>query len=423
MLHQRTGVSQMTVRRLLPRMLLGIVLIAAGYAVGVVWGMKRLYPVDEVIAAAESLDLAFRQRRLEPTAFARWQYQRHFGELKWVEEIHPDALKTDASGIIGVREADDADRMRERLYRYIWKAPDLPRERLPDVIERGIADERYSGIESLDRIDRYVVDMAFGINSIVYHFHPARPGGRPVIYHQGHRGDFVLGKEMIADLLDAGHDVLAFAMPFEGMNAAPDIDSPRFGYIKNFGHNTFHLLESDELAPIKFFLEPLVAVINLLEREQAAADCLGMVGISGGGWTTILYSALDDRICRSWPVAGKLPVYLLALPPNDRNTNNRADKVVGDYEEFVPELNQIANFLELSVLGAKGENRRQTQVINKYDRLTYRGVGARHYEPAVKAAVQSLGGGDFSVVIDETHTLHEISPAARAMIVKDMAAE
>lgn len=89
-------------------------------------------------------------------------------------------------------------------------------------------------------------------------------------------------------------------------------------------------------------------------------------------------------------------------------------------QEFVPALNQIANFLDLSVLGSTGEGRRQTQVINKYDRLTYRGVATKHYEQAVKSAGRSIGGGDFGVVIDDTHTQHEISSSARALILKDL---
>lgn len=412
----------MAVKGLLTRALVCLALVAAGYAVGMVAGRKGLFPTNELIAAGESLQVRMQQARLEPNAFARWQYERHFGDLKWVEDLHPDAFKTDPGSIIHLRTAADVALMRGKLYRYIWKASGLPSRRLPDVVERGIRDERYSDLKNLDRIDRYVVDMEFGINSVIYHFRPSRLKGRPVIYHQGHRGDFILGKEMIAALLEAGHDVLAFAMPFKGMNAAPDIISPQFGYIRNFGHNIFHLLESDELAPIKFFLEPILAVVNLVEQERGS-DCLGMVGISGGGWTTILYSALDPRICRSWPVAGKLPIYLLALPPNDRNTNTRANQVVGDYEEFVPALNQIANFLDLSVLGSSGEQRRQAQVVNKYDRVTYRGVAAKHYERAVQSAVQSTGGGAFNVIIDDSHSEHEISADVRAMILDDMVAQ
>lgn len=33
-----------------------------------------------------------------------------------------------------------------------------------------------------------------------------------------------------------------------------------------------------------------------------------MVGLSGGGWTTTDYSALDPRITLSLPVAGSLPL-------------------------------------------------------------------------------------------------------------------
>ena len=399
-----------------------IAIVAGSYAVGLISGVKHLFPTDVIIGSVEDAERYVQESLLDKREYVRWEYQRHIGELQWVENLHPDALKTNPNAIIHAHTPSDVKTMRARLQRYIWKSSGLPKDRLPDSISLDISDERYASLGDLKRIDRYIVKMEFGINSIVYHFHPVDPNGKAVIYHQGHRGDFILGIETISALLDAGYSVLGFAMPFKGMNSAPDIYSPQFGFIKNFGHNTFYLLESEELAPIKFFLEPMTAVANFVEREYDFG-CLGMVGISGGGWMTILYSATDERICKSYPVAGKLPMFLLALPPNDRNTNNRADKVVGDYEEFIPELNQIANFLDLSILGASGEGRRQLQVINEYDNLTYRGIAARYYEDAVSSVVESMESGSFKIFIDDTHTRHEISPAARSVILDDLRAE
>ena len=35
-----------------------------------------------------------------------------------------------------------------------------------------------------------------------------------------------------------------------------------------------------------------------------------MIGISGGGWTTTVYPAIDTRISESFSVAGSLPLSL-----------------------------------------------------------------------------------------------------------------
>ena len=35
-----------------------------------------------------------------------------------------------------------------------------------------------------------------------------------------------------------------------------------------------------------------------------------MIGLSGGGWTTVVYAAIDERISDSFSVAGSIPFYL-----------------------------------------------------------------------------------------------------------------
>ena len=54
-----------------------------------------------------------------------------------------------------------------------------------------------------------------------------------------------------------------------------------------------------------------------------------MVGLSGGGWTTNLLSAIDDRIRYSFSVAGSMPIYY------------RLEASMGDIEQFLPEFTGI----------------------------------------------------------------------------------
>ena len=44
--------------------------------------------------------------------------------------------------------------------------------------------------------------------------------------------------------------------------------------------------------------------------ENFDFDSYYMMGISGGGWTTVLYSAIDDRISQSYSVAGTYPIFM-----------------------------------------------------------------------------------------------------------------
>jgi hypothetical protein len=66
-----------------------------------------------------------------------------------------------------------------------------------------------------------------------------------------------------------------------------------------------------------------------------------MLGISGGGWTTVLFSAIDDKISQNYSVVGSFPMFM------------RSDaKNIGDYEQMIPELYSIVNYLELYIMGS-----------------------------------------------------------------------
>ena len=71
---------------------------------------------------------------------------------------------------------------------------------------------------------------------------------------------------------------------------------------------------------LRYFLEPVALAINY------ALSTLGyehayLAGLSGGGWTTTVYAALDPRVPVSLPLAGSIPWYLFA------------DHQQGDYEQ------------------------------------------------------------------------------------------
>ena len=133
-----------------------------------------------------------------------------------------------------------------------------------------------------------------------------------------------------------------------------------------------------------------------------------MVGISGGGWTTVLIAAIDPRIKCSYPVAGSFPIYL------------RASRDWGDYEQTVPNLYRVANYPELYVMGAYGSGRKQLQILNKYDSCCFAGVKYQTYEDTIRQAVMKLGEGGFEVLLDDTHKEHKISNYALTVILNDL---
>jgi hypothetical protein len=326
------------------------------------------------------------------------------------EEIDPVYTETHPAALISIRSAADVAELRHRLISYLWGEDGLPLDTLPEVDE-SIEGDRYRIplLASAARIDRVTVRQDFGLHSTVHVFHPERNGGTLVLFHEGHQGDFLEHADVIGGLLNRGATVAAFCMPLLGVNDQPVVHLSRLGRLKLTSHEQMAFLEPKQGHPVKYFLEPVVVFLNHVTRT-GGFEHVAMVGISGGGWTTTLAAALDPRIQTSFPVAGSYPFYL--------RSESRRDW--GDFEQVVPELYRTANYLELYVMGAHGEGRRQLQVINKYDASCFAGVKARTYRDVTAECVRSLGAGSWDLFLDDTHRRHAISEAAFERILAEL---
>lgn len=321
----------------------------------------------------------------------------------------PEQLATDISPLLGGRGPTEARALRRELNELLWDAP-TPPDSLRASVERGIVDERYSGIRSLERIDRMSVSMEYGLNSVAYRFIPRPSNGALVLYHQGHDGDFALGQDRIVELLEHGYEVVALAMPLLGMNNQPVVELPGIGIIKLTSHEQMDLLDPAQGHPVKYFIEPVVGVLNSLGGDRYSS--ISMLGLSGGGWATTLAAAVDPRIELSIPVAGSYPIFL--------RTGDGGDW--GDFEQTAPAVYSRVNYLELYVLGAYGAGRKQLQIFNEYDSCCFWGDRWTKYADSVAARVERLGAGAFEVLADSSHTGHEISSPVMQRILSELEA-
>jgi hypothetical protein len=292
---------------------------------------------------------------------------------------------------------------------YIWKDDDYPLNKIPSKIELDIFDEKFSNMSNLEKIDKITVLMDHGVDSKAYLFVASTSNDKLVIYHQGHDGDFVLGKDTIQYFLDRNYSVLAFAMPLMGQNNNPIIDLPNFGKLKLTSHDELKFLESEKLSPLKFFVEPIIVALNYVQKEYDFSS-YDMVGISGGGWTTVLYSAIDPNISKSYPVAGSVPMYLRFDNP----------KNMGDYEQMIPSFYAKVSYQDLYVMSSYGENRGQLQIFNKYDPCCFSGTEYITYENEIKQIISNLGHGQFEIFLDENNLKHSISKESLEIIIHDM---
>ena len=312
---------------------------------------------------------------------------------------------------------------RKALIDFIWGPEGIPRDRLPKVEKDDLSP--IPGLEDLRRVDTLVIEMEAGQVGFAHHFIPKRANNRLVIVHHGHANTFADGPALdsgyglqrtINGLLKHGFSVLAVYMPgqvkFETrVTGKPSSDPP-------MSHDQmFDQLHVGHGSVLKFFLEPVAVCVQYLQARSAEDDFpryedFSMIGLSGGGWTTTLYAAIDPQVRLSVPVAGTLPLYL------------RFGGSVGDREQSLAAFYRICGYPDLYVLGSCGAGRRQIQILNRRDDCCFgqsqhdpeRAGGTSYddavngYERNVRASLEAIGrGGSFEVVIDEKAAGHMIS--------------
>jgi hypothetical protein len=313
---------------------------------------------------------------------------------------------------ITVRSAAQVAQKRSALIQYLWDTNGFP-TRLPDETRTNIPCP-VKKLEHLKRVDELHIRMAPGLEGLAWHFLADQPQGELVIVHHGHActldddpspNDVGYGLwRTIQGLLREGFGVLGVFMPHM-----------RPGDCTGKHEAMFEIKTA--ASPIKYFLEPTAISLNYMkDAKRVALDefpryrAFHMIGLSGGGWTTTIYAAIDPTIRCSFPVAGSIPLYL------------RSGGSIGDREQFEPTFYRLAGYPDLYVLGAAGRDRKQVQVLVRRDDCCF-GVAQhdahagglpyaeamREYETRVQGAVKEIGAGSFRLEIDDKAPSHMIS--------------
>ena len=335
-------------------------------------------------------------------------------ESSAIQRFELPPLTTD----IGFQKPAEAVRVRQRLRGYVFGRSGLPRG-LP-AVERGITDPPFTlGLTNLSRVDRLTVSMPLGFRSVAYHVVPRRGNGGLLVYHNGHKQGLAYGKPTVAHFLDRGYALLVLAMPFAAYNTNPDeVDTP-CGRVEMKDGGDWRHHDSMACLPFAFryFLEPVAVALNYISRFGYRVTA--MTGLSGGGWTTVIYAALDPRVQRSYPVAGSQPHDLTdRLCPSDNPLV--LTTCFGDLEQRSPGFYRITNYYELYTLGGWGRGRKQLAIHNVYDRCCFAGRHYREWTPRVQAALRRLGTGTYSALGDSTHQGHLVSAFTLRVIEKDL---
>ena len=322
--------------------------------------------------------------------------------------LHSAELIADRA--VTLHSAREVTEKRRALIDYLWGSNGFPKT-LPGPVRTNV-DSPVKQLARLARVDEIRMDLAPGLQALAYHFIAQKPNRELVVVHHGHActldddpspRDVGYGlQRTIAALLREGYGVLGVFMPHMRPGDCTG------------GHDAMFQLSTTG-SPLKFFLEPTAVSLNYLKHRNRADHfpkyrAFHMTGLSGGGWTTTVYAAIDPTIRCSLPIAGSIPLYL------------RAGGSVGDREQFEASFYRLAGYPDLYVLGGQGRGRRQTQILVRRDDCCFgeaqhdtKLFGAsypeamRDYETRVQAALKECGAGSFRLEIDETAPSHMIS--------------
>jgi dienelactone hydrolase len=181
-------------------------------------------------------------------------------------------------------------------------------------------------------------------------YEPAKlEGPAPVMLNpEGHYlGGMFVGYKQIRCANLARRGVLALSVEFLGMG---ELEADRY-------HGGLAMLNLTGMSGVGMFYLALKKGLDvLLAHPHADPERVGVTGLSGGGWQTIVISSLDERVTLSVPVAGYtgMRARVECLLPND----------VGDLEQCPVDLTTVIDYQTMTALIAPHP---MLQIMNEYD--------------------------------------------------------
>lgn len=253
---------------------------------------------------------------------------------------------------------------------------------------------------------RYRLNLAYGLSTHVISLRPVGVPPCAIILHGGH-GGVADGIEHLSDVLMSNICWIVFVeMPaqanapyYEQSSQIATIGDVELNLADSGGvlHNNFEKLEdltSDSALPI--FLLPSLLTVDLISSSSPTTPIL-MTGLSGGGWSTHIASALDPRIRFSVAVAGSVP--------------NQGS----DFEQTHPALVGLG-WPFIYALSANPPGREAYHVLAFDDPCCFDQAYPTDWIADVRKELDEMGGGSYQVVLIHNFESHAFGTVSTGLI-------
>lgn len=228
-------------------------------------------------------------------------------------------------------------------------ATTLRRRLLDEVVYRGAAREWRQQSVSPEYVEdlkgdgyvvrklRYEAVPGLFVPALLYVPTPTPTGPTPVVINlNGHEGTGIANSYIQARCINLAKKGM-YALNLEWIGQSQLANEG----LVHYRMNQLDLVGTPGLAV--FYEQMRRAVDIALGLPHADASRIGVTGLSGGGWQTIMLSALDTRVTLASPVAGHSSFVTRAQWP---------DKDLGDSEQTPSDIAAIADYPHLNALMA-----------------------------------------------------------------------
>ena len=305
----------------------------------------------------------------------------------------------DLNKIISINSREDYVQKKESIIKFLFKKNELPYELKPKIYRKNL-DNNFPNAINIKRFEHI---MKFGVDSKADYYQSKVRNKNLIIYATGHNKNVKDTNKKINYFLKKGYDILKIDMPLKVNNSRPTVFIENLGPLVIGHHDRFKFLEGKiEGHPLKFYIEPVIVFLNYLKSNNNYEN-VSMIGLSGGGWTTLVSSAIDKNINYSFIVSGPKP--LMFKNPYDYDC----------YEISHKSFTALVNYFDLYIMSSLGSKNALIEIININEKNNF---SHSLYEKHIVDSLNKIGKSYYAIQVDKKNFNHSLSDESLIYIVE-----